>query len=82
MQWEYVLINVLMQHGIWAALFVGFLVWYLFDIRRLHRENLAIKDAQIARLMEENRAYQDRYHRMADRFEAIIDKMADERGSE
>lgn len=64
------------EHGVWAALFVGLLVWCLREIRRMHGEQLAAKDEEIRRLLEENRECRGRYDRMTVRFTEFADKMA------
>ena len=59
MRWDDILSGVLMEHGIWAMLFIAALVVAHIWIARLHKGRLDDRQREIDRLAEDNRAYRE-----------------------
>lgn len=66
MKWASLLENVVMQHGIWALLFIVSLVIFHRWISRLHQGRLDDRQREIDRLAKENHEYRDRFQKLID----------------
>lgn len=58
------LMDVLMEHGVWATLFIGSLIVFHLWIANLHKGRLDDRQREIDRLAEDNRNYRDVFLRL------------------
>ena len=63
-KWDEILSTILMQHGLWAVLFIGVLVVSSKWIAKIHKGRLEDRQQEIDRVAAENREYRELFSQL------------------